>query len=92
MVSNNKLKYLCIMEKFYTSDFKLGILGGGQLGRMFIQEAISYNVDVHIMDNTKEAPCFNIATSSLVNGVRSGASGVLDFAASASLFSPSIIP
>lgn len=51
------------MEKFYTSDFKLGILGGGQLGRMFIQEAINYNVDVHIMDNSKDAPCYHLATS-----------------------------
>ncbi len=59
------------MEKFYTSDFKLGILGGGQLGRMFIQEAINYNVDIHIMDNTKEAPCFNIATSFTLGSLQS---------------------
>ena len=38
------------------SEYRLGILGGGQLGRMFIQEAISYNIHVHIMDNNKKAP------------------------------------
>ena len=29
-------------KEFFDKDFKLGILGGGQLGRMFIQEAINY--------------------------------------------------
>ena len=42
---------------------RLGILGGGQLGRMFIQEAISYNIHVHIMDSNETSPCYNIATS-----------------------------
>lgn len=41
----------------------LGLLGGGQLGRMVIQEAISYNIDVHVLDNDPNAPCKNIATS-----------------------------
>jgi len=43
--------------------FKLGMLGGGQLGRMFIQEALNYDVHVHCMDPDKEAPCKNIASS-----------------------------
>jgi 5-(carboxyamino)imidazole ribonucleotide synthase len=41
----------------------VGILGGGQLGRMFIQEAINLNVPVHILDPDHEAPCKHIATS-----------------------------
>lgn len=48
---------------------KLGILGGGQLGRMFIQEAISYNVDVHILDGDVNAPCKNIATTFQVGSI-----------------------
>ena len=36
--------------KSYDKDFKLGILGGGQLGRMFIQSAINYNINVSILD------------------------------------------
>lgn len=48
---------------------KLGILGGGQLGRMFIQEAISYNVDVHILDGDANAPCKNIATTFQVGSI-----------------------
>jgi len=42
---------------------KIGILGGGQLGQMIIQEAISYNIDIHILDNDPQAPCKSIATS-----------------------------
>lgn len=45
------------------NSIKLGILGGGQLGRMFIQEAINFDVDVHIMENDSNAPCALIASS-----------------------------
>ncbi|GAB3928931.1 5-(carboxyamino)imidazole ribonucleotide synthase [Mucilaginibacter myungsuensis] len=44
------------MKAFY-GDMKLGILGGGQLGRMLIQQAINYNVTVKILDPDPEAPC-----------------------------------
>lgn len=45
------------MEKnLIGSEYRLGILGGGQLGRMFIQEAINYNIHVHIMENDEKAP------------------------------------
>ncbi|ATP56674.1 5-(carboxyamino)imidazole ribonucleotide synthase [Pedobacter ginsengisoli] len=43
------------------SDLKLGILGGGQLGRMLIQEAINYNLTTLILDPDNEAPCKHIA-------------------------------
>jgi 5-(carboxyamino)imidazole ribonucleotide synthase len=39
----------------------LGILGGGQLGRMIIQAAINYNIDIHILDPDSNAPCKDIA-------------------------------
>ncbi len=39
----------------------LGILGGGQLGRMVIQSAINYNIDIHILDPDPNAPCKAIA-------------------------------
>lgn len=39
----------------------LGIIGGGQLGRMVIQSAINYNVDIHILDPDPNAPCKGIA-------------------------------
>jgi 5-(carboxyamino)imidazole ribonucleotide synthase len=42
------------------SDLKLGILGGGQLGRMMIQEAINYNVTTLVLDPDADAPCKHI--------------------------------
>lgn len=45
----------------------LGILGGGQLGRMVIQSAISYNIDIHILDPDPNAPCKSISQK-FVNG------------------------
>src|SRR5580698_2135559 len=44
------------MKSFY-GDLRLGILGGGQLGRMLIQQAINYNVTVKVLDPDREAPC-----------------------------------
>lgn len=45
------------------AEHRLGILGGGQLGRMFIQEAISFDIQVHIMENDAHAPSSALATS-----------------------------
>ncbi|MBK9637931.1 MAG: 5-(carboxyamino)imidazole ribonucleotide synthase [Bacteroidetes bacterium] len=41
-------------------NFRLGILGGGQLGRMLIQEAINLNISSSIMDPDANAPCRNL--------------------------------
>ncbi|MFN0031225.1 MAG: 5-(carboxyamino)imidazole ribonucleotide synthase [Flavobacteriales bacterium] len=49
------------MKNFYAHDFKLGILGGGQLGRMFIQEAINYDVRTCVLDPAADAPCSTCA-------------------------------
>jgi 5-(carboxyamino)imidazole ribonucleotide synthase len=35
----------------------IGILGGGQLGRMLIQAAMNLDLRVHVMDPDPEAPC-----------------------------------
>lgn len=42
-------------------SIKLGILGGGQLGRMLIQSAINYNLTVHVLDADNDAPCSALA-------------------------------
>lgn len=49
------------MPLFYQHNFRLGILGGGQLGRMLIQECVNLNVSVAVMDPDKNAPCKNMA-------------------------------
>jgi 5-(carboxyamino)imidazole ribonucleotide synthase len=38
-------------------NLKIGVLGGGQLGRMLIQSAINWNTEVHILDPDPQAPC-----------------------------------
>lgn len=45
---------------FY-SDFKIGMLGGGQLGRMLIQAGIDLNLEFSVMDPDPEAPCSKFA-------------------------------
>jgi 5-(carboxyamino)imidazole ribonucleotide synthase len=48
----------------------LGVLGGGQLGRMLIQSAINYNQDIHILDPDPNAPCKDIAQKFLVGSLK----------------------
>lgn len=36
---------------------KIGILGGGQLGYMFLQNALQYPVEISILDPSANAPC-----------------------------------
>ena len=50
------------MENFQPSAINLGILGGGQLGRMLIQSAIDFNVSIKILDPDKNAPCATLAS------------------------------
>ncbi|NAW50250.1 5-(carboxyamino)imidazole ribonucleotide synthase [Elizabethkingia argentiflava] len=40
---------------------KIGILGGGQLGRMFIQNALKYDDEFYTLDPSIDAPCHNIS-------------------------------
>jgi len=54
------------MKAFY-GDLRVGILGGGQLGRMLIQEAIDYNVNIRVLDPDPEAPCKKLCDK-FVNG------------------------
>lgn len=51
------------MKAIYGDNIKLGILGGGQLGRMLIQEAASLDVKIHVLDPAADAPCAELANS-----------------------------
>jgi len=42
---------------FYTTHNRLGILGGGQLGKMLINEANKLNIGCKVMDSNSDAPC-----------------------------------
>ncbi len=50
------------MATAFYQNFKLGILGGGQLGRMMIQSAIDFNIDIGVLDPDAQAPCKHLAT------------------------------
>ena len=50
-------------RRWNSKDFKIGVLGGGQLGRMLIQEAIDLDLHLHMMDPDPNAPCSSIAHS-----------------------------
>ena len=52
--------YLCENNGYWMYN-KIGVLGGGQLGRMLIQEAINLNVELHCLENDDDAPCAKIA-------------------------------
>jgi 5-(carboxyamino)imidazole ribonucleotide synthase len=56
------------MKAFY-GDLKLGILGGGQLGRMLIQQAINYNVTVKVLDPDRNAPCKKLCDEFVVGSL-----------------------
>ena len=56
-------------NKFYNSNFRLGVLGGGQLGRMLIQEAINLDIQIHCLDPDEDAPCKTISTTFTVGSL-----------------------
>jgi 5-(carboxyamino)imidazole ribonucleotide synthase len=41
---------------YFSSDFKLGILGGGQLGKMLLTETRKFDIQTYILDPSPEAP------------------------------------
>lgn len=57
---------------------KIGILGGGQLGYMFLQNALQYPFEIHILDPSPDAPCAKHAHSFTV-GDFADYQTVLDF-------------
>lgn len=52
---------------YFSSDFKLGILGGGQLGKMMLYETRKFDIHTKVMDASIEAPC-NIACNEFIVG------------------------
>ncbi|WP_294819604.1 5-(carboxyamino)imidazole ribonucleotide synthase [uncultured Flavobacterium sp.] len=42
---------------YFSSDFKLGILGGGQLGKMLLTDARKFDIQTYVLDPSDEAPC-----------------------------------
>lgn len=55
---------------WYGKDFKLGVLGGGQLGRMLTQSALNFDVQIHSMDSSEDAPCSKITTKYTTGNIK----------------------
>ncbi len=50
------------MERVVTSNLKLGIIAGGQLGKMLIQEASKWDIITFVLDSDEDCPAGRIAT------------------------------
>ena len=44
------------MQSYFSSDFTLGILGGGQLGKMLLYETRKFDIKTAVLDPDPEAP------------------------------------
>ena len=63
---------------FFSSDFKLGILGGGQLGKMLLTETRRMDINTIVLDPSAEAPC-RIGCNTFVQGSLSDYDTVYNF-------------
>ena len=52
---------------YFSSNFKLGILGGGQLGKMLLAETRKFDIQTYVLDPSDEAPC-KIACNKFIQG------------------------
>lgn len=52
---------------YFSSDFKLGILGGGQLGKMMLYETRKMDIHTSVMDPSPDAPS-KIACNEFIQG------------------------
>lgn len=54
------------MKNYFSSEFKLGILGGGQLGRMLLVETQKLDIYTSILESNKNAPCAAISNKFVI--------------------------
>ena len=63
---------------YFSSNFKLGILGGGQLGKMLLSETRKFDIQTYVLDPSDEAPC-KIACNHFFKGSLTDFQSVYDF-------------
>ncbi|WP_033445074.1 5-(carboxyamino)imidazole ribonucleotide synthase [Gillisia marina] len=66
------------MINYFSSAFKLGILGGGQLGKMLLYETRKLDIHTIVMDPSDEAPC-KISANTFIQGDLMDYDAVLNF-------------
>lgn len=59
--------YFCEVKTLFSSDFTLGILGGGQLGKMLLYDTRRLDIRTKVLDPAADAPCA-IACNEFVQG------------------------
>jgi 5-(carboxyamino)imidazole ribonucleotide synthase len=83
-IQRNSREYLCGMQTPPEKSLQLGpalrigVLGGGQLGRMMIQSAMDFDVRVEVMDPAADAPCRHF-THRFVQGDLNDENAVFEF-------------
>ncbi len=55
-----------LMEKTGIPDIRVGIIAGGQLGKMLIQEASKWDISTFILDDDEDCPASNIASKHII--------------------------
>ena len=55
------------MPHYFSSNFTLGILGGGQLGKMLLTETRKFDITTKVLDPSADAPC-HIACNTFIQG------------------------
>ena len=66
------------MSHYFSSDFTLGILGGGQLGKMLLTETRKFDITTKVLDPSADAPC-RIACNTFVQGALTDFDTVYNF-------------
>ena len=46
-----------MQHNIFSTDFTLGILGGGQLGKMLLYTTRKWDIKTHVLDPSEDAPC-----------------------------------
>jgi len=62
-------EHIFIVKNYFSSNFKLGILGGGQLGRMLLAETQKLDIYTTILDSSTNAPCAEICNKFVVGNL-----------------------
>lgn len=65
-------------KNYFSSPFKLGILGGGQLGKMMLNDTRKFDIYTCVLDPSNEAPC-KIACNEFYQGDLMDFKTVLNF-------------
>ena len=63
---------------FFSSKFKIGILGGGQLGKMLLYSTRKWDIKTKVLDPSENSPC-RLASDIFVQGDLTDFQTVYDF-------------